>query len=73
MATPASLTFHRLFEDVSGDGSVNALDYNAFRGASGSPVPTPAYNPAFDFDGSGAVNALDYNQFRTRFGKAFMY
>jgi hypothetical protein len=65
--------FSRLFGDVSGNGSVNALDYSAFRGAFGKTSADAAYNPAFDFDGSGVVNALDYNQFRSRFGKSFIY
>jgi ELWxxDGT repeat protein len=73
MVAPATLTFHRLFGDVNGNGNVNAADYNAFRGAFGKRSEDPAYNAAFDFDGDGSINALDYNQFRNRFGKSFTY
>jgi len=55
----------RLFGDADGSGSVDALDFGAFRQAFGS-----ASNLAFDFDGSGSVDALDFGQFRQRFGTA---
>jgi hypothetical protein len=53
--------------------TVNAGDYNAFRGAFGKRGADAAYNPAFDFDDNGSVDAGDYNQFRARFGRAFTY
>ena len=64
LAAGGSLTFHRLFGDVNGNGSVNALDYNQFRGAFGKSTGADGFNDAFDFDGSQSINALDYNQFR---------
>jgi hypothetical protein len=73
MTTPASLTFHRLYGDLTGNKNVNASDYNAFRSAFGKNSTQAGFDGTFDFDNSGAVNASDYNQFRSRFGKAFLY
>jgi hypothetical protein len=72
-AAPPSLTFHRLFGDVNGDGAVNPLDYLKFRQSFGKSSGEAAFNAGFDFNGDGAVNPLDYVQFRSRFGKAFTY
>jgi hypothetical protein len=73
MAAGAGLTFHRLFGDVNGSKTVNAADYNAFRGVFGKNSTQVGYDLAWDFDGNGSVNALDYNQFRSRFGKGLTY
>jgi hypothetical protein len=74
MAGPnPTTTFHRLFGDVNGSKSVNALDYNAFRPVFGKNSGQAGYDAAFDFDGNGTINALDFNQFRSRFGKSFAY
>lgn len=53
----------RLFGDANGDGSVTAVDFNAFRlvyGTSGMSI--------FDFEGDNQVTAADFNQFRLRYG-----
>ena len=60
-------TFHRLYGDADGNGSVNASDYTRFKRAFGSA----AYDAAFDADGNGVVNTLDYLNFRKRFGLMF--
>jgi hypothetical protein len=52
----------RLFGDSNGDGSVTALDFNAFRLAYG------AGPSIFDFDGDNTTSAADFNQFRLRYG-----
>jgi hypothetical protein len=70
---PPSLTFHRLFGDVTGDAAVNPLDYLKFRQSFGKNAGDAGFDAAFDFNGDGAVNPLDYVQFRQRFGKAFTY
>jgi hypothetical protein len=54
--------FHRLFGDADGNGSVDALDFRAFRLAFG----TDSF--VFDFDGDGDVDAADFVAFRGRFG-----
>jgi autotransporter-associated beta strand protein len=59
---------HRLFGDVTGEGTVNGADFNPFRIAFGSGPGNPNYLAAFDFDGDGFVIGSDFNQFRTRFG-----
>jgi hypothetical protein len=69
MAPTEPFKFHRLFGDSNGNGGVNALDYNAFRGAFGKTTGQAGFGAAFDFDNSGSVNALDYNQFRSRSGR----
>jgi hypothetical protein len=53
---------YRLFGDADGNGSVDGIDYGAFRNAFGTA------NYIFDFDGGGAVDGLDFGQFRQRFG-----
>jgi hypothetical protein len=55
--------FHRLFGDADGNGSVTAVDFNAFRLAFGTTGSSP-----FDFDGDNQVTAADFNQFRLRYG-----
>lgn len=55
-------TFHRLFGDADGNGTVSAADFNAFRLAYGTGPSI------FDFNNDGQTNAADFNQFRTRYG-----
>ncbi len=61
VGTPANGLF-RFFGDATGDGSVAADDFIAFRLALGGN------SPIFDFDNDGAVAASDFIQFRLRFG-----
>ena len=72
-AAPAPFTFHRLFGDANGNGSINNADFGAFRGAFGKASGNAGYSAAFDFDNSGSVNSLDYGQFRNRYGKSLTY
>jgi predicted outer membrane repeat protein len=59
---------HRLFGDGNGDGSVTAVDFNAFRLLYGSP----AGNSGFDYNGDGDVTAADFNEFRLRYGSTIL-
>jgi hypothetical protein len=59
---------HRLYRDVTGEGTVNGADFNPFRLAFGSGPGNPNYVAALDFDGDGFIIGADFNQFRTRFG-----
>ncbi len=52
----------RLSGNSNGSGTVDAIDFGAFRAAFGTN------NSTFDFDGGGSVDALDFGQFRARFG-----
>jgi subtilisin-like proprotein convertase family protein len=61
-------TFHRLYGDVTGDGTVNGADFNPFRLAFGAGAGTPNYRADFDVNGDGVINGADFNEFRTRFG-----
>src|SRR5262249_10550083 len=54
----------RFFEDVDGDGDVDAVNFLAFRDVFLGLTP---YNAALDFDGSGSVDAADFLQFRNRY------
>jgi hypothetical protein len=58
-----SFSFHRLFGDADGNGSITAADFSAFRLAYGTTGPS-----WFDFDHDGQVSAADFNQFRLRYG-----
>jgi hypothetical protein len=64
----AGYAFFRYFGDVSGEGTVNGLDYGAFRAAFGSSAGDAAYRDYFDYNADTAVNGFDYSQFRARFG-----
>jgi ELWxxDGT repeat protein len=70
-AAPAPFSFHRLFGDVSGNGSVNNGDFGLLRNTFGRTAGQAGYEPAFDFDGNGAVNNSDFAQFRARYGRVF--
>jgi hypothetical protein len=50
--------------DYNGDGSVNAADYVAWRGA----LDRGVYDPAVDGNGNNAVDAGDYAYWRARYG-----
>ena len=71
--TNLSTTFHRLFGDIDGNGTVNSADYFKFKNAFGSKVGQLTYNPNFDFDGNGSINSSDYFKFKANFGKKFTY
>jgi hypothetical protein len=60
--------FHRLYGDVTGDGTVNGADFNPFRLAFGAGTGHPNYRADFDVNGDGVINGADFNEFRTRFG-----
>jgi hypothetical protein len=65
--TPGSTSvtdFHRLFGDADGNGSVSAIDFNAFRLAYGTGPSI------FDFDGDNQTSAADFNAFRLRYGSS---
>jgi parallel beta-helix repeat protein len=68
MAADRTDTFHRLYGDVTGDGTVNGADFNPFRVAFGAGVGNPNYRADFDFNGDGVINGADFNEFRLRFG-----
>jgi hypothetical protein len=74
-AMPASqtFTFHRLFGDFDGNGTVNNADYFQFKKAYGQTIGSTGYNALFDFDGNGIVNNGDYFQFKLRYGVIYTY
>ncbi|HEY1377637.1 MAG TPA: dockerin type I domain-containing protein, partial [Gemmataceae bacterium] len=61
-----TLTTHRLFGDIDGDGDVDLLDLNPLVPALFAVQGQPNYNPGFDFEGDGDVDLLDLNQFVSR-------
>ena len=54
--------FYRLYGDLNGDRTVNAVDISPFLGAISS------YMEEFDFNGDGTVNSIDISQFLARIG-----
>ncbi len=60
--------FFRKFGDTDGDGTVNILDFAAFRAAFGSSIGDSGYRRDLDADGDGAINLLDFAAFRSNFG-----
>jgi hypothetical protein len=75
MPLPSSqtYTFHRLFGDISGSGTVNNADYFAFKAAYGQSSGSAGYNPLFDYDGNGIINNADYFQFKLAYGTVYSY
>ncbi len=47
--------------DLNGDGVVNTVDYNIFRGAFGKKSGQAGFNAAADMDGDGSVSLKDYS------------
>jgi hypothetical protein len=68
-----TITFHRLFGDIDGNGAVNSADYFQFKQAFGAASGSSLYNPAFDFDNNGKINSADYFKFKANFGRKFIY
>lgn len=68
MVVDATFTFHRLFGDADGGGSVNAIDLARFRWASAVRRPDPGALATFDYDANGRLDAFDYLQLRRRMG-----
>jgi hypothetical protein len=60
-----STSFHRLFGDADGNGSVTAVDFAAFRLAYNTMGPS-----IFDYNGDDNVTATDFNAFRLRYGQS---
>jgi hypothetical protein len=75
MATSVSLGdeatdgFFRLYGDADGNGTVNLLDFAAFRAGFGLDPLDSAFN-GLDADGNGLINLLDFANFRANFGTA---
>lgn len=57
-----TFSFHRLFGDADGNGTVNSTDFAVFRMSFGLGASI------FDFDGDGQTNSSDFAEFRKRFG-----
>jgi hypothetical protein len=68
-----TFTFHRLFGDIDGNGSVDQADYATFLNSYGQSKSSPLYNGFFDYDGNGIINGTDYLQFKLRYGTSLLY
>jgi hypothetical protein len=73
IGTNLSTTFHRLYGDVDGNGTINSADYFKFKTAFGSTAGQTNFNSDFDFDGNGKINSSDYFKFKVNFGRKFTY
>jgi len=65
-----TISFHRLFGDLDGNGVVDGVnDYNIFRTYQYAPATPSNYAWFADFDGNGIVNPVDSLMFRRQVGK----
>jgi predicted outer membrane repeat protein len=60
---PATNKLFRFFGDADGNGTINSVDFTAFRSMFGLSGPS-----IFDFNGDNNVTADDFAAFRMRFG-----
>lgn len=58
--------FFRLYGDIDGSGTVDAIDYIAARTAFSSPAN---YNAAFDINGDGLLSSSESTAFSLNYGK----
>ncbi len=68
MSSNVTYAFHRLFGDVNGDGTVNAVDSAAFNQAL-----LVQYDPAFDYNADSALTASDNLQLKHRLNAGTTY
>ena len=68
-----TLTFHRLFGDLDGNGALNNADFARFKQSYAKTIGTAGYNPDIDYDGNGAINIWDYSQLQKRLGTTLSY
>jgi hypothetical protein len=68
MATDSTFNFSVYNGDANGDGSINALDFNALAGNYGQSARTYSQG---DFDQNGTVNTADFTLLAARFGTTF--
>jgi len=54
--------------DYDGDATVAGTDFLVFRGAFGSSLGQPAFNPDIDSNGDDAIDGTDFLSFRALFG-----
>ncbi|HZL35248.1 MAG TPA: dockerin type I domain-containing protein [Tepidisphaeraceae bacterium] len=64
-------TFHRLFGDINGDGTVNLTDYRAFKATYLSSAGNPGFVADFDANNDGTINLVDYRAFKNNYLKQF--
>ncbi len=60
--------FYRKYGDHDGNGTVDLLDFAAFRGTFGKSEGDDGYLDELDDNGDGTVNLLDFAAFRGNFG-----
>jgi hypothetical protein len=56
--------FYRMYGDANGTGSLDLLDFSAFRVTFGQSMGSPNYNDSFDANGDGVVGLPDFSAFR---------
>ncbi len=62
-----TMTFHRWFGDVDGDGDVDAADFIVFRLQIGSDSSQPGFKYWFDANNDGSISGYDLSIFRLVF------
>jgi len=66
MAADYMSAFHRLYNDVDGDGDSDNADLFAMKSAYGTTTPDPMYKWYFDYNGDGNIDNADVFQVRSR-------
>ena len=61
------MKLYRLFGDADGNGVVDMIDLQSFRGSFNVGTGSPAFLEFLDADHNGVVDLVDLSQFRSRF------
>jgi hypothetical protein len=68
-----TLTFHRLFGDADGNGSIDIADLGTFATFYGTTPANPNFPAYLDIDNNGIIDIADLGTFASNYGKTFHY
>jgi hypothetical protein len=66
-------TFHRLYGDADGNGTINVADLGTFASFYGATTANPNFPAYLDADNNGAIDIADLGTFASNYGKIYSY